>query len=56
MKKLNNTKHTKKKNYDKIINKRLIFFIGLIVFLFSIIVVRFYIVMVHKNSEYKERL
>lgn len=56
MKKLNNTKHTKKKNYDKIINKRLIFFIGLIVFLFSIIVVRFYIVMVHKNSEYRERL
>lgn len=56
MKKLNNTKHTKKKNYDKIINKRLIFFIGLIVFLFSIIVVRFYIVMIHKNSEYKERL
>lgn len=56
MKKLNNTKHTKKKNYDKIINKRLIFFIGVIVFLFSIIVVRFYIVMVHKNSEYRERL
>lgn len=55
MKNINNKKRTKK-NYDKIINKRLIVFFVIIASLFFVIGVRFYIVMVIKNNEYTKSL
>lgn len=51
-------KNTKKKkfNYDKIINQRLIVFLGGIILLFVIIFIELYKVMIIDNNKYKENI
>ena len=55
MKKKINRKY-KDVSYDKITNKRFIFFIIFIIFLFSILFIKIYQVMIKSNKIYKEKL
>ncbi|MBR3049813.1 MAG: penicillin-binding protein 2 [Bacilli bacterium] len=51
-----NTNRKKKFNYDKIINQRLIVFLGGIILLFVIIFIELYKVMIIDNNKYKENI
>lgn len=57
MRKLNiNKSSSKKRNFDKIINNRLLVFLVIIISLFVIVFVKLYFVMIINNNSYKEEL